>query len=198
MGREQQSILTTVLPGRQTTDAAAHGHEAIEIVLQALVRLLVQTGNDAKLRPVKGFLLLIVNDTKGRHCSVEVGLLPPRPPRDRIRKERERFSLVAFFFVEKSLKQLLAECLVGESVRFTEQAERIYFIVYFYLSWEESLVTITAHQPTTTCKSCVHACYLLTYQFQKLPSSFPLVGDKDFNIKILCSLKYSAHDNRES
>ena len=81
-----ESALTTILPGWQTTDVAAHGHEAVEVVLQALVRLLVQTGNDAKLRPVKGFLFLIINDTKGRHCSVEVCLLSPSPPGEGIRE----------------------------------------------------------------------------------------------------------------
>ena len=79
-GVSGQSFLTTVFPRRQTTDVPAHGHKTIEIVLQALVRFLVQTGDDAELCPVKHFLLLIKNNTKGRHCSVEVCLLPPCPP----------------------------------------------------------------------------------------------------------------------
>lgn len=156
-----QSILTTILPGWQTTDTAAHGHEAIEIVFQALVRLLVQTGNDAKLCPVKGFLLLIINDTKGRHCSVEVGLLPPCPPRDRIRKEREQFSLFAFV-VEKSLKQLLTESLVGESVRFTEQAQRVYFIKLGGVTYNKNRPS-AYHRLQIMC-----ACLIKRYQVSEI------------------------------
>lgn len=75
-----ESCLTTIFPRGQATYVPAHGHETVEVVLQALVGLLVQAGDDAELGPVKRFLLLIEHDTEGRHCSVEVCLLPPCPP----------------------------------------------------------------------------------------------------------------------
>lgn len=81
-----ESFLTTILPCGQTTDVPAHGHKAIEVVFQALIRLLVQTGNDAELCPVKSFLFLIINNPEGGHRSVEVCLLSPSPPWDLIKK----------------------------------------------------------------------------------------------------------------
>ena len=104
-----ERFLTTILPRRQTADGAAHGHKAVEIVLQALVRLLVQTGDDAKLSPVEGFLLLIINDTEGGYCSAEVRLLSPGPPC--VQPERESELLPFLWLLQKANNYLLSAYL---------------------------------------------------------------------------------------
>lgn len=126
-----ESLLTTIFPCGQTTDVPAHGHKAIKILLQALIRLLVQTGYDAELRPVKCFLFLIINNTKGGHRSVEVCLLSPSPPWDLIRKG-ERAVLPSL--KKKKSQQLLTEHLLGEPIELRKQGGLVCLLNYFYLS----------------------------------------------------------------
>lgn len=147
-----ESILTAILPCGQTTHVPAHSHKTIEVVLQALIRLLVQTGNDAELCPVKSFLFLIINDAKGGHRSVEVCLLSPSPPWDLTRRESELLSLKE----KKKSQQLLTYWEPTRRVRRLKKAGRpglptLYLL--FKLSWGERLIMKTARYPTTTFKS---------------------------------------------
>ena len=72
-------VITSFL-GRQPADPAAHGCEGAQVLLQALVRLLVQPGHGAELGPVEAAQVGVEHHAKGRHHPVEVCLLPPRPP----------------------------------------------------------------------------------------------------------------------
>lgn len=73
------SLLTVLFPEGETADIPAHGHKAVEVFLQALVCLLLQAGNGSELGPVKGFLLLVIDDPEGGDSAVEICLLPSRP-----------------------------------------------------------------------------------------------------------------------
>lgn len=75
-----QFSLTILFPQRETTDILAHGHKAVEVLLQALICLLLQTRDGSELSPIKGLFLLIIDDPKGGDGAVEICLLPPGPP----------------------------------------------------------------------------------------------------------------------
>lgn len=72
--------LTILLPQWETTDILAHGHEAVEVLLQALICLLLQSRDDSELSPVEGLFLLVIDNPKGGDSAVEICLFPPGPP----------------------------------------------------------------------------------------------------------------------
>lgn len=75
-----QFPLTILLPQRETTDILAHSHEAVEVLLQALICLLLQSRDSSELGPVKDLFLLVIDNPKGGDSAVEICLLPPGPP----------------------------------------------------------------------------------------------------------------------
>lgn len=75
-----QFPLTILFPQRETTDILAHGHKAVEVLLQALISLLLQSRDGSELGPVKDFFLLVVDNPKGGDSAIEICLLPPGPP----------------------------------------------------------------------------------------------------------------------
>lgn len=77
-----QFPLTILFPQRETTDILAHGHKAVEVLLQALICLLLQSRDGSELGPVKDFFLLVIDNPKGGDSAVEICLLPPGPPEE--------------------------------------------------------------------------------------------------------------------
>lgn len=75
-----QFPLTILFPQRETTDILAHGHKAVEVLLQALICLLLQSRDGSELSPVKDLFLLVIDNPKGGDSAVEICLLPPGPP----------------------------------------------------------------------------------------------------------------------
>lgn len=75
-----QFPLTILFPQWETTDILAHGHEAVEVLLQALICLLLQSRDGSELGPVKDLFLLVIDNPKGGDSAVEICLLPPGPP----------------------------------------------------------------------------------------------------------------------
>lgn len=67
------------------THPFAHGHEGEVVLLQALVSLLVQTGEGPELCPVKALTGRVIDHAKRGHHAVKVGFLTPGPP-DETRK----------------------------------------------------------------------------------------------------------------
>lgn len=74
--------LLTSFFGRQATHPSAHGSESAQVLLQALVGLLVQPRHGPELGPVEAAVTGVEDHAEGGHHTVEVGLLPPRPPEE--------------------------------------------------------------------------------------------------------------------
>lgn len=80
--------VTFFLPWGQLTGRPAHVDKGVEVSLQALVRLPLQSGQCSELRPVEGFSLGVVDHPERRHGAVKVCLLSTSPPETRDRGDK--------------------------------------------------------------------------------------------------------------
>lgn len=76
-------------------DPFTHGNKRVVVFLQALVRLLVQSGKSPELCPIKFLTLGVKDDSKGGHYAVEVRLLTTSPPKGEP-KQCERWEMVFY------------------------------------------------------------------------------------------------------
>lgn len=63
----------------QATHSPAHGSEGPQVLLQTLVCLLVQPSHGSELGPVETAQVWVKHHTKGRHHTVKISFLSPRP-----------------------------------------------------------------------------------------------------------------------
>lgn len=61
---------------------STHGHKAMEVLGKAFICFLVQSSKSAEAIPVKLHVVRVVLYTKGRHYSIEIGLLTPCPSKE--------------------------------------------------------------------------------------------------------------------
>lgn len=71
---------TFLHPFGQLADCSTHVDEGVEVLVQALVSLPLQSGQCFEVGPVEGLPAVIVHNSVGRDGAVEVGLLSTRPP----------------------------------------------------------------------------------------------------------------------
>lgn len=83
VNRRTVPSLTRFCFGLHPAHPLAHGDEGVVVLLQALVRLLVQASEGSELRPVELLQLGVEDDSEGGDHAVEVGLLATSPPERR-------------------------------------------------------------------------------------------------------------------
>lgn len=72
--------ITFLDPLGQFADCSTHVDEGVEVLVQALVSLPLQSRQSFKVGPVEGLPAGVVHHPVGRHCAVEVCLLSTSPP----------------------------------------------------------------------------------------------------------------------
>lgn len=75
-----QSQLTFLFSFELATDALHHVVECAEVICKCVVIFLVQPRDTAECVPAELARLKVTLHAKGRHDTIEVGLLPSRPP----------------------------------------------------------------------------------------------------------------------
>lgn len=80
---------TFFLPRRQFAGCPTHVDKRVEISLQTLVRLPLQSGQNSELGPVEGFPLGVVHHPERRHSAVKICLLSTSPPENMMEEGKD-------------------------------------------------------------------------------------------------------------
>lgn len=79
--KSQTSIFTFILPWRQFAGRPTHVDKGVEVSLQTLICLSLQSGQYSELGPVKCFHISVIHNPKGRNGAIKVSLLSTSPPK---------------------------------------------------------------------------------------------------------------------
>lgn len=94
---------TFLHPLGQFADCSTHVDEGVEVLVQALVSLSLQSGQCFEVGPVEGLPAGVVHDSVGRDGAVEVGLLSTSPPAAH-RQDTQHRQLVVVYCLEDYCK----------------------------------------------------------------------------------------------